>query len=92
LTREWGDLIQAIRGSDRPESNEERCEDCTIPLITTPDGTKCCPQCGLVVGRAYSWMGHEAPPSENAWDIYEMVYERGLSRFAELTRKHWKRE
>lgn len=47
-----------------------RCKECHTPLIITPDETKCCPRCGLVVGKGYSWMGTEAPRDESM-HVYE---------------------
>lgn len=47
-----------------------KCKECYIPLIITPDGTKCCPRCGLVLGKGYSWMGRETPRDESV-HIYE---------------------
>lgn len=43
-----------------------RCKECKTQIIITPDKTKCCPRCGLVIGRGYSWIGHSFnPPPED---------------------------
>lgn len=43
------------------EQENNRCERCEGFLITTPDGTTCCPFCGLVIGPGYSsWFSSPA--------------------------------
>lgn len=39
---------------DHEFEDKDVCGECKVSLIVTPDGTKCCPQCGLVVGKGYS--------------------------------------
>lgn len=43
------------------EMENNRCKKCGADLITAPDGTTCCPYCGLVVGPGYScWFSSPA--------------------------------
>ncbi len=68
-----------MRAKDQAEI-EDVCEECNTHLIVTPDGTKCCPRCGLVEGEGYSWMGTKAPSQDNTSDQYESYYEKWLER------------
>ena len=60
---------------NEPAANDETaerkdlslCKNCHSQLIVTPDGTKCCSKCGLVVGKGYSWIGRQ-PAGNDAWD------------------------
>jgi len=47
-----------------------RCKECYTLLIITPDRTKCCPRCGFVLGKGYSWIGRENPRDESV-HVYE---------------------
>lgn len=74
LTKNIGELqqseVETKRGSRKFFS---RCRECNTPLIITPDKTKCCPSCGLVVGRGYSWIGHAFNPPREDYSTYHPI-------------------
>ena len=61
----------------------DKCEECKRSLIITPDGTKCCPLCGLVVGPGYSWIG-SGESGKDQWsgvlDNIERILEERVSK------------
>lgn len=53
------------------------CKDCIRRLFKnigklqkSEVETKCCPSCGLVAGRGYSWIGHSFEPPREDHSIY----------------------
>jgi len=68
------------------------CPECGGKIVTTPDGTRCCSSCGLVIGAGYSWMGSSnAPRESDAWHQYEYLYEKSLERYERIVRRHGRR-
>lgn len=58
-----------------------RCKECYTPLIVTPDRTRCCPRCGLVVGKGYSWLGGSNPGGwSGVIDNVERLLEERVSK------------
>ncbi len=63
------------------------CPECGNKVVRAPDGTEFCSNCGIVIGVGYSWMGSHTDREDNAWHLYEYLYEKYLERHERLREK-----